>query len=1066
MKQILLCVLLLFTSGLRAENIVFPEGENVVLNVKTRFGARGDGLADDTAALQKALNAASESGPKIVYLPNGTYKISDTLRWAGRQTRVVLQGQSQNGTIIKLTDRAHTFTDPTAPKEMIWTGTFPPQRFRNAIRNLTVDAGSGNAGAIGVRFNASNQGILREVTIRSGDGRGVIGLDMGYVSDVGPLMVKNLHVHGFDVGIYTAYGVAGQALENITLEKQNFYGWINDGQAISIRNLQTRLAVPALLNKRIGSFVTLLDSRLQGENALVPAIINNAAMLARNVQTPGYKMAIDGAQGNGRSEAGLQVTEYVSQPVLSQFPGPARTLNLPIQETPDVPWDDPQTWVSVAQFAPEEKEYTDARGRKQKTKDYTASLQKAIDSGATTIYFPQGSYAILGKVFVRGRVQRIIGLENAFQTLSGVKSSAGEWIIEDGEAPVVKIERFDWIYSNPLIRVRTKRPVVISSIPGARIDAGPGSNVFLEDVVAMFRVQKGANLWARQFNTEYTDEERNRIEDVVERPPFPGAKAEWPGNLNEGGNLWVFGIKTEGDGIIISTTDGGKTEVLGGVIYANKNTNPDKKLFVSENSAVSYSIKEFVSRNQPFNSVVETRGGETKTLKAVPGGIMMVLYSGIPGEAAPEKIAPTAPLPAGTGTGLKAEYFADANFTSSKATRTDATIDFDWTNNAPEGLNLNAYSVRWSGFVEPQKTGTYNFPLSAEGMRLMIDGRLVATSWHPPVRYRFGAMYLEAGKKYAVKLERRAVNDKAKITFAWQPPGEGAAPVPTSQMYPATQSLPEVTISASANTISENGAPIEIKLSRNGDLSQPLTVNLAPRVDAGGLIAMKWALRGSAVAGIDYEPLPETITFAAGQKEAALRFVPLDDKQPEPEKTALFDLEFAPHFNARSGPVTIKLQDDDLPPLANGSGLKAEYFDDNALKELKGTRVDSQVNFDWDKAAPLAGIVTQTNPRGPHGFSARWTGQIQPLFSETYKFELDMGAYSAGRLWINNQLVVDAWEKNSLRSGTIALKAGQKYEMKLEYDSQNFYAARVRLLWSSPSQWEQPVPASQLFPAP
>ena len=77
-----------------------------------------------------------------------------------------------------------------------------------------------------------------------------------------------------------------------------------------------------------------------------------------------------------------------------------------------------------------------------------------------------------------------------------------------------------------------------------------------------------------------------------------------------------------------------------------------------------------------------------------------------------------------------------------------------------------------------------------------------------------------------------------------------------------------------------------------------------------------------------------------------------------------------------------------------------------------------------------------------------------------------MGAYSAGRLWINNQLVVDAWEKNGLRSGTIDLQAGQKYDIKLEYDSQNFYAARVKLLWSSASQFEQVVPTSQLFPAP
>ena len=93
---------------------------------------------------------------------------------------------------------------------MVWTDEFPPQRFRNAIRNLTFDTGQGNPGAIGVRFNASNQGQMCRVTIRSGDGSGPIGLDMGYTSDVGPLFVKHLRVIGFDVGIYTAYVAAAQ----------------------------------------------------------------------------------------------------------------------------------------------------------------------------------------------------------------------------------------------------------------------------------------------------------------------------------------------------------------------------------------------------------------------------------------------------------------------------------------------------------------------------------------------------------------------------------------------------------------------------------------------------------------------------------------------------------------------------------------------------------------------------------------------------------------------------------------------------------------------------------------
>jgi hypothetical protein len=51
-------------------------------NVKTHYGAVGDGLADDTAAIQNALTeleVARENGWSVLYFPAGTYKITRTL---------------------------------------------------------------------------------------------------------------------------------------------------------------------------------------------------------------------------------------------------------------------------------------------------------------------------------------------------------------------------------------------------------------------------------------------------------------------------------------------------------------------------------------------------------------------------------------------------------------------------------------------------------------------------------------------------------------------------------------------------------------------------------------------------------------------------------------------------------------------------------------------------------------------------------------------------------------------------------------------------------------------------
>ncbi len=73
------------------------------------FGARGDGMSDDTAALQAALDAAlAPDGPGFLLIPPGTYKVSNTLRVAptkgergniGRHHGILAHGARLNSTV-------------------------------------------------------------------------------------------------------------------------------------------------------------------------------------------------------------------------------------------------------------------------------------------------------------------------------------------------------------------------------------------------------------------------------------------------------------------------------------------------------------------------------------------------------------------------------------------------------------------------------------------------------------------------------------------------------------------------------------------------------------------------------------------------------------------------------------------------------------------------------------------------------------------------------------------------------------------------------------------------------
>ncbi|MEH2435829.1 MAG: PA14 domain-containing protein, partial [Nostoc sp.] len=112
--------------------------------------------------------------------------------------------------------------------------------------------------------------------------------------------------------------------------------------------------------------------------------------------------------------------------------------------------------------------------------------------------------------------------------------------------------------------------------------------------------------------------------------------------------------------------------------------------------------------------------------------------------------------------------------------------------------------------------------------------------------------------------------------------------------------------------------------------------------------------------------------------------------------------------------------------LSQGNGLKAEYYDNIDFTNLKQTRTDPTVNFNWGEGSPDPSIGVDT-------FSARWTGQVEAKYSETYNFYTtsDDGA----RLWVNGQQIINKFVNQSATeySGAIALVAGQKYDIKLEY---------------------------------
>jgi len=588
-------------AALADEAIVFPVDSGVVDVSKAPYNAKGDGRTDDTAAIQRAIDDHPNAN-NIIYLPEGTYLISDTLRWSGSggrgQKRIILQGAGIDRTVLRLKDKCPGFANAKKPKALVWTGQKPAQRFRNGIRTMTFHTGKGNPGATGVQYVANNQGSMRRVKIVCGES-GPIGLDLGYTGEQGPCLIQDVHVVGFDVGIRMKGPVDSITMERVTVEGQKVVGVRNGGQCVSIEGLRSRNGAPAVENSGYSSVMTLIDCELTGGSG-GPAVTNSGELFVRNTAVSGYELAVKNEAGTKQDAPAGKVEEFVSHEVLTLFDSPKRSLGLEVKKSP-VPKRHPLSeWVSPTEFG----------GKADGKTDCTAAVQKAIDSGKKTLYFPQGKWRLDGTVLVRGSIERVTALE-------GKLSGDGRIKVVEGEAPVVSIERMGLLYRQISVEHATKRPVIISGITfgkGPLVYGGSGP-LFLEDVcVHGFRIGKGQQVWARQLNCEA----QNKTKIV-----------------NDGGQLWILGYKTEQNGTLVETKNGGKTEIVGGFCYANTDVPEGQPMFTNDNGSLSLTIGESNYRGKPFVVVVrETRGAKTRELKYGQGPVKrgsasaVALYAG------------------------------------------------------------------------------------------------------------------------------------------------------------------------------------------------------------------------------------------------------------------------------------------------------------------------------------------------------------------------------------------------------------------------------------------------------
>lgn len=226
---------------------------------------------------------------------------------------------------------------------------------------------------------------------------------------------------------------------------------------------------------------------------------------------------------------------------------------------------------------------------------------------------------------------------------------------------------------------------------------------------------------------------------------------------------------------------------------------------------------------------------------------------------------------------------------------------------------------------------------------------------------------------------------------------------------------------------------------------------------------------GTAIEGTDYTNLPTTLSFPEGVISQTIIVTPLANTNRKASGLCTLNLQAGSGYALGSQSNASVVIYPSITP--KGTGLLGEYWDyTNSLSQYPGNvapanvttgvyaglRIDPVVDFTWGPTNIPLGMTTSVT------FSIRWTGQVQPQYSEAYYFRVDGNAGT--RLWVDDQLIIDGWSGTGDRTALpMNLVGGVRYNIRLEYwEGQN--SAYTRLYWYSESQPQQIIPALRLYP--
>jgi Pectate lyase superfamily protein/SMP-30/Gluconolactonase/LRE-like region len=395
---------------MRAQSVfpMRPDDPHAVYLEGGAFGAAADGRADDTAAIQAAIDRVQETTEQgIVFVAEGRYRISRTIHlWSG----IRLVGYGAHRPVFVLGANTPGFQEG---HEFLGTGRYMLQfasrrpaagdpvvdanefTFYSGISNLDFEIGVSNTAAIAVRFHVAQHSFLQHMRFQVGDGRAAL-------EDVGN-GAFDLQIEGGEYGIISVRTApAWQFLLMDSSLKGQRRAAIHT-QEVGMTLVRDRIAhTPVAIEITHG-----MTEQLYGRDLVLDDISQSAVVLgdARkahhqvtfdNVACRNVPQFVQGQTGSSgkfavKGSSHPYIEEHLTIGLEIGPDGRERGVEVRHRErvmpgkavASDIPALPPmQQWVNVRTL-----------GVKGDGSDDTAALRAAID-GHRVLYFPSGTYRV------------------------------------------------------------------------------------------------------------------------------------------------------------------------------------------------------------------------------------------------------------------------------------------------------------------------------------------------------------------------------------------------------------------------------------------------------------------------------------------------------------------------------------------------------------------------------------------------------------------------------------------------------------------------------------------------